>query len=164
MSTDHVGRAVEQWRVARPDLDASPVAVIGRLTRIAQHVHERLVAGYRELGLSEGEFDILASLRRTGADSMTPTELTAVTFVTKGAVTKRLDQLVARGLVVREQSPTDGRGRVVRLTDAGRDLIDAAMPVHLANERAMLADLTPGERATLERILASWAARIEARP
>ena len=56
-----------QWHEARPDLDVSPQGVIGRLHRLAARLTEELVAVYAEFGLGEGEFDMLATLRRAGA-------------------------------------------------------------------------------------------------
>ena len=69
---------MQQWRTERPDLDPSPQGVIGRLHRIGARLTERLVEVYAEHGLDEGEFDILATLRRGGAPyALTPSELAA---------------------------------------------------------------------------------------
>lgn len=163
MQRDAVATMIDQWARERPDLDASPVAVIGRLSRVAQHVSGELAALYRRFGLSEGEFDIIATLRRTGAPhALAPSALAGATMVTKGAVSKRLDSLEAKGLVERAADELDGRGRIVRLTDAGRRLIDEAMPAHLENERRILAPLPEGDRRELERILTTWALHLEA--
>lgn len=162
MQPDLVATIVEQWRSERPDLDPSPIGVIGRLSRVANFVTADLVALYRQFGLSEGEFDILATLRRTGAPfALSPSSLVGITMVTKGAVSKRLDALEAKRLVVREPDEHDGRGRIVRLTDAGLALIDEAVALHLQNEHRILAVLPERDRAELERILAGWAQHYE---
>ncbi|SDS04553.1 MarR family winged helix-turn-helix transcriptional regulator [Agrococcus carbonis] len=162
MEPDAVAAIIEQWRAERPELDPSPIGVVGRLSRVSRHVTADLVALYRGFGLSEGEFDILATLRRTGAPfALSPSALREATMVTQGAVSKRLDSLEAKGLVAREASADDGRGRVVRLTDAGRGLIDEAFVAHLENERRILAPLPEADRAALERILAAWARHYE---
>ena len=91
--------------------------MIGRLHRLAARLTEELVAVYAEFGLGEGEFDVLATLRRAGAPyELTPGELAASTMVTSGAVTKRVDRLVERGLVTRRVGEHDARGRVIALT------------------------------------------------
>src|ERR1700752_2422136 len=124
---DHVGRIMARWHRERPDVDVSPQGVIGRLHRLAARLTEELVAVYAESGLGEGEFDVLATLRRSGAPyELAPGELAASTMVTSGAVTKRVDRLVERGLVSRRVGEHDARGRVVGLTKAGRNLIDRA--------------------------------------
>ena len=118
---DHVGRIMAQWRTERPDLDVSPQGVIGRLHRIGARLTEELVAEYSRFGLGEGDFDVLATLRRSGAPyELTPGELVASTMVTSGAVSKRVDRLVEQGLATRRVGEHDARGRVIGLTAKGR--------------------------------------------
>jgi len=160
--TDHVTRIQAEWARERPDLDVRPQGVIGRLHRLAGHLTEQLCVVYRRYGLAEGEFDVLATLRRAGAPfERAPGELAQFTMVTTGAMTKRIDRLERDGLVTRRRSTTDGRGRVVALTQAGRDLIDRAFADHMANEHRLLADLTTDEAARLESLLTGWLARVE---
>ncbi|WP_295836510.1 MarR family transcriptional regulator [uncultured Microbacterium sp.] len=154
---DRVDTFTAQWRAERPDLDPSPMQVIGRLHRLADHLREELTAGYRRYGLGEGEFDILAALRRAGEPfAAAPGELARHTMVTSGAVTKRVDRLVASGLVVRDDDTDDGRARVIRLTAAGRRVIDEAFAAHLANEERLLAGLDAAQRRGLEALLRAW--------
>lgn len=159
---DHVARIQAEWARERPDLDVSPQGVIGRLHRLAGHLTEQLCVVYRRYGLGEGEFDVLATLRRAGPPfERAPGELARFTMVTTGAMTKRLDRLERDGLVTRRPSAADGRARVVALTTAGRELIDRAFTEHMANERRLLAELG-GERAgQLEELLRVWLARVE---
>lgn len=160
---DHVARIQAEWARERPDVDVRPQGVIGRLHRIAALLTEQLCVVYQRYGLSEGEFDVLAALRRAGAPfERAPGELAAFTMVTTGAMTKRIDRLERNGLVSRRLSATDGRGRVVALTKAGRELIDRAFTEHMRNERRILGELTAEEAAGLEALLTTWLARIEA--
>ncbi|TDD61577.1 MarR family transcriptional regulator [Kribbella antibiotica] len=159
---DHVARIQAEWRLERPDVDTSPQGVIGRLHRIGAHLTGELTLLYAQFGLTEGEFDVLAALRRAGVPyERAPGEIAVHTMVTTGAVTKRVDRLEAAGLVVRYRSDDDGRGRVVRLTPAGKRLIDRAFTAHMGNEKRLLGVLGPEEAAQLEEILATWLARIE---
>jgi DNA-binding MarR family transcriptional regulator len=161
---DHVSRIQEEWRRERPDLDVSPQGVIGRLHRLADMLTEELVAVYREHGLGEGEFDVLAALRRAGEPfERAPGALADHTMVTTGAMTKRIDRLEKAGLVSRRRSTVDGRARVVGLTAQGRALIDEAFEGHMANEKRLLAPLSATEAATLESLLAEWMHRLEDR-
>ncbi|MFH8683042.1 MarR family winged helix-turn-helix transcriptional regulator [Streptomyces lydicus] len=162
---DHVARIQAEWARERPDLDVGPQGVIGRLHRLAGLLAEQLCLVYRRYGLSEGEFDVLAALRRAGEPfERAPGELAARTMVTTGAMTKRIDRLERNGLVTRRRSAVDGRGRVVALTRAGRELIDQAFTDHMSNERRLLDALPPGEAAHLERLLTSWLGRVEPPP
>jgi DNA-binding MarR family transcriptional regulator len=151
---DHVSTVVGQWAAERPELDVSPLLVIGRIHRIALALTPELVEVYARHGLGEGDFDVLATLRRQGIPyALTPGELGERTMVTSGAVTKRVDRLAAKGLVERRASTTDGRSRTVVLTAEGHRVIDAAMDEHVANEARLLAGLEPDERAALGELL-----------
>lgn len=159
---DHVARIQADWRRERPDLDVSPQGVVGRLHRVALLLTAELTAVYARHGLDEGEFDVLATLRRAGPPfERAPGTLAAHTMVTSGGMTKRLDRLQRRGLVARRSSDTDGRGRVVSLTPAGRRLIDEALTAHMANEHRLLADLPGEDVELLEGVLERWLARLE---
>jgi DNA-binding MarR family transcriptional regulator len=162
---DHVARIQQAWARERPDLDVSPQGVIGRLHRVGGHLTDRLRLVYRRYGLGEGDFDVLAALRRAGAPfERAPGELAEHTMVTTGAMTKRIDRLERDGLVTRRPSTSDGRGRVVALTAAGRELIDRAFTEHMRNERRLLDQLTPEDAARLEAILTTWLACFESPP
>jgi DNA-binding MarR family transcriptional regulator len=159
---DRVAAIQEEWRRERPDLDVAPQGVIGRVHRLAAHLTGELVPVYERFGLGEGEFDVLATLRRSGEPfERAPGELAEHTMVTTGAMTKRLDRLEAAGLVVRRPAEGDGRRRVVALTPEGRRLIDRAFTAHLANEARLVAALGERDRAELARILSTWLSRIE---
>ena len=162
VAADFVDGVRAAWERERPDLDVRPQGVLGRLHRLANHLTTELVAVYREHGLSEGEFDALATLRRQGSPfEMSAGRLAAHTMVTTGGLSKRLDALEARGLVVRRVSEADGRGRTVALTPAGQRTIDAAFTDHIANERRLLAMLGEDQADQLEVLLRAWLAGFE---
>src|SRR6478672_9052796 len=115
MERDHVDEILEQWARERPDLDASPIGLIGRLHRLADVLNVELRKVFAEEGLGDGDFDVLVTLRRSGAPyELTPGELGASTMVTSGAVTKRVDRLEAAGYVERRVCADDARSRRVR--------------------------------------------------
>jgi DNA-binding MarR family transcriptional regulator len=151
---DHVDRLLDQWRTERPDLDVSPMAVIGRLSRLNRLVDAELRQTFGAHGLDAASFDVLATLRRSGpAHRLTPAELMRASMVTSGAITQRLDRLEARGLVTRTPSATDGRVVYVALTDDGRALIDRALPDHVETEHRVLAGLSRAQREALAGVL-----------
>ena len=159
---DHVDRVQAQWRAERPEIDTSPMGVIARLHRIADALRGELLTLYREHGLGEGEFDILATLRRSGAPfELTPSELAQQTMVTTGAVSKRLDRLETAGFVTRREILEDARCRVVALTPQGRDTIDRAYEAHMRNEARLLDHFSAAEREQLRGLLRSWALKLE---
>jgi DNA-binding MarR family transcriptional regulator len=159
---DAVDRIAEQWAQERPDLDVAPMLVVGRLHRLAEILDQRLRPVFATSDLGNGDFDVLASLRRSGAPyQLTPTELAGTTMVTSGAVTKRVDRLVRQGLVERHVNQSDGRGRVIALTDRGRQVQEQLHPQHLANEDNLLAALSPDERRLLGDLLSKLLVSLE---
>jgi DNA-binding MarR family transcriptional regulator len=160
---DHVGRIMQQWQSERPDLDVSPQGVFGRLHRLAARLTQELVAVYAQFGLDEGEFDVLATLRRSGAPyELTPGALAASSMVSSGAITKRVDRCVDRGLATKRVSERDARSRVVALTANGREVIDRAFEAHIANEHRLLEPLGAKERARLTGLLKTWGDALDA--
>lgn len=153
---DRASRAVAQWRRERPDLDPFPMEVLGRLTELAQVIlRDRLHPAFAGFGLQQGEFDVLATLRRSGAPyALTPTALCDATMISSGGMTARIDRLEKAGLIERRKHPTDRRGTLVALTEAGRTRIDALLPVHVETERGILGVLTNDEQRTLNALLA----------
>jgi DNA-binding MarR family transcriptional regulator len=151
---DGVDRIIEQWESERPELDHSPIGVVGRISRLARELEQRLEPVYREHGLEPGWHDVLATLRRTGpAYELRPSELTGTLMLTSSGTTKRLDRLERAGLVERAPDTQDRRGVLIRLTAKGREIIDATTEAHLENERRLLAALSAAEREQLAGLL-----------
>lgn len=154
MSGDHVDAIVAQWRREMPGLDHSPAEVIGRITRLALLLARELEPVFTEHRLTDGEFAVLAALRRAGAPyRLTPADLARSLMVTTGGMTKRLTALQQRGLINREPAIHDKRSLPVTLTAAGKDLIETVMPDHLANEERLLAGLDSTTKQDLARLL-----------
>lgn len=162
---DHIDEIIAQWRCERPDLNAGPLAVFGRLFRAAAFADSLLgqqLAGY---GLQPGWFDLLAALRRAGEPyQLNPTQLMRATMLSSGGTTKRLDRLAEAGLVERRPDPGDRRGVLVRLTPRGGEVIDKAIETHLGNEERLLQSFPPGDRRALGQLLRRLLAVLEAPP
>jgi DNA-binding MarR family transcriptional regulator len=151
---DGVDVILEQWRRERPELDPSPIGVIGRISRLARELEQRLEAVYRKHGLEPGWHDVLATLRRTGPPyRLRPSEFSTTLMLTSSGTTKRLDRLEQAGLITRGPDPEDRRATLITLTDPGHRLIDAVTEAHLDNERALLGTLTADERSRLADLL-----------
>lgn len=151
---DGVDLILEQWERERPDLDASPIGVIGRVSRLARELEQRLEPVYAEQGLEPGWYDVLATLRRSGPPyRLRPSEFTGALMLTSSGTTKRLDRLEQAGLVARTPDPHDRRGTLITLTAAGRELVDAASEAHIANEHRLLGALSDAERQRLADLL-----------
>lgn len=154
MNPDGVDEIVAAWRRERPDLDVSPLEILSRVSRLARHLDLARREAFDRHGLEAGEFDVLAALRRSGPPyEMSPGRLGAATLVTSGTTSNRLDRLEGAGLIERLPDPSDRRSVRVRLTDAGRQRVDAALTDLLERERHLLAELSAGDRAALANLL-----------
>ncbi|MEA2518297.1 MAG: hypothetical protein QOF49_377 [Chloroflexota bacterium] len=151
---DEIDRIVEEWNRERPDLDVSATHTLQRITRLSLLQAVSFGRVFARHGISFGEYLVLAALRRAGpGHRMNPTRLFNAVILSSGAMTNRLDRLEAMGLVEREPDPTDRRGRLVALTDRGRDVVDAAVAEHVDNENRLLEALDAGEREQLAGLL-----------
>ena len=155
MDSDHVDMLLAQWARQRPDLDCSPMGVLGRVARMAAIAGREVSEELKMCGLLGSDFDILATLRRAG-EPLTPTALYQAAMLSSGAMTARLDKLAERGLIERQAAPSDRRSLLVCLTASGRELVDRAVEQHVANERRLLAPLTEAEQAQLAALLKRW--------
>ena len=159
---DFADIAVEQWRHERPDLDFAamgPVARFGRLSLLAGRVVDSVFAAH---GIDRGEFDVLASLRRSGEPfALTPSHLADALLISRAGMTKRVDRLAARGLVARTEQAHDRRSRLISLTDAGRALVDTVVGEHTVNESRLLATLSEEELVIFDRVLRRLLAVVE---
>ena len=82
-----------------------------------------------------------------------PSQLADQMGLTRGAVIKLADRLVAKALIVREASPDDGRSQTLSLTAKGMDFVPELAALADQNDAECFAHLSDAERRALERIL-----------
>src|SRR3954447_27007648 len=100
---DAIDRMIAAWRAARPDLDPSPLEVVGRVIVLAQHLERSVELALEKHGITLGEFDILATLRRHGPKGgLTPSQLLESVMLSSGGMTARLDRLSLAHLIYRK--------------------------------------------------------------
>ena len=155
--SDYMAAAINAWATERPELDASPMEVTGRLLRAARIIEPKLDAAAATVGLShKGDLDVLAALRRIGPPhERTPSWLATSVQLTTGGMTNRLDRLERAGLVERRPDPSDRRGVLVRLTDKGKLIADDAFELVLTAQAKILAEMSTDARQTLAKSLES---------
>lgn len=154
MNADPVDKILGQWQHERPDLDASPMGVIGRMARLAKHLDRSIQETVSEFGLNPGDFDVLATLRRSGHPyQLSPTDLFNALMVSSGTMTHRIDRLEQVNLVKRISDPSDRRGMLVQLTNQGFNVIEKAVEAHVTNGHRLLIVLEEAERKILAQLL-----------
>ncbi|MFE3854951.1 MarR family winged helix-turn-helix transcriptional regulator [Streptomyces griseorubiginosus] len=145
---DAVDAIIDQWAAVRPDLDTKAMEVFGRIYRLGRAMGDRVEKAYAPYGISRGEFDVLATLRRAGEPyTLSPRQLSSTLMLTTGGMTGRLDKLERAALLRRSPDPHDRRGLQVTLTDKGLSVIDEAVEAGLTVQTQALATLTE-DRAT----------------
>ena len=144
----------EQWARERPDLDTSPMGILGRMNRLQQLLGRGVSELLAEYDLERWEFDVLATLRRSGPPyRLTAKDLVRMMMVGSAAMTNRVDRLVRKELVYREVDPASRRRVLVSLTDKGLDLVNGAVEGHVANEARLLEGLSAQEQDQLAGLL-----------
>jgi DNA-binding MarR family transcriptional regulator len=150
VAPDAVDRIAEQWHRERPELDTEAMVVFGRIYRLSRAMGDRIEQVYARFGIGRGEFDVLATLRRSGDPySLSPTVLAESLMLTTGGMTGRLDKLQKAGLVDRCPDPTDRRALKACLTGRGRALVDEAVGAGLEEQRRVLGRLPEQDRSVL---------------
>ena len=151
---DHVDFVDDQWSRAMPELDASSMKIFGRMLRLMKHLGKERAQAMSQFGFREGEFDVLATLRRAGEPyCLSPTQLYKSLLITSGAMTNRLSHLEQQGLIRRIADPDDKRSTLVSLTPHGLDRIEEALIVHTQTQNALLSSLSDAQRTQLESLL-----------
>ncbi|QES50142.1 MarR family transcriptional regulator [Streptomyces venezuelae] len=151
---DAVDAITAQWNAVRPELDVSPMGIFGRIYRITRAMGEEMDRTYARYGISRGEFDVVATLRRSGEPyTLSPRQLSATLMLTTGGMTGRLDKLEKAGLLCRKPDPHDRRGLQVTITEKGLALIDEAVVAGLEVQHRALAGLTEEEAGQLTGLL-----------
>lgn len=152
---DRAEFAATQWAKEIPDLQTGPMVLLGRLGEAALVIaRDRLNPLFEKFGLQPGEFDVLATLRRSGVPyALTPTDLYEVAMISSGSMTNRLDRLEKGGFIERRPNPSDKRGTLVALTANGRDVIERAILSHVENQTAVVQSLSDDEQTVLSKLL-----------
>ncbi|MBV9799929.1 MAG: MarR family transcriptional regulator [Solirubrobacterales bacterium] len=150
---DSISRVISSWRTSRPDLDVEPIAITARLDRLYHTLGRKLESVFERFGIRGADFAVIATLVRLGDAHVSQRRIGSELRLSPGTISLRVDRLARRGLVKRAGDPQDGRGALLSLTNAGRDLFEACAPEHLANAQALLEGLSELEREQLGRLL-----------
>ncbi len=159
---DAVDKILEQWSREYPEMQTDAMGTIGRMKRCAFLLQPRLESIFVQYSLTSWEFDVLATLRRSGEPyCLAPTPLLSSLMISSGTMTNRMNRLEARGLVKRKPDPQDARSKLVQLTEKGRELVSSAVIKHAENEEHIMSVMTVDERHQLDKLLKKLMASLE---
>jgi DNA-binding MarR family transcriptional regulator len=161
---DRIDETRAQWAEMLPDVDTQGMEVLGRARRIVLQSRPAIEAVFARHGLDAGEFDVLATLLRSGPPhALRPTELYRSLMISSGGLTDRLNRLQKAGLISRPPSPEDRRSLLVQLTPEGRTKVEAAFREDMALEARLLAPLAEADRRALAELLRKLALAMQGR-
>ena len=142
------------WRRERPDLDFDGMALFLKMSAAVRKIIEGFKDGIHELGVTLSEFDVLATLRRSGPRAvLTPGHIAQVAMVKPSGLAHRLARLEAAGLISRSPDPADRRSALIRITPAGRRIADRAIELLADHKNEAFSGLTDRQRESLEQLL-----------
>ncbi len=121
------------------------------LRMVSNHVSHAFGRKLAAADVTAAEWVVLRTLY--AADSVTPSRVAGELRMTRGAISKLVDRLLAKDLVTRTAAKEDRRWQDIALTLRGRALVPRLAALADANDTEFFGPLTAGERATLERIL-----------
>lgn len=131
-----------------------------RLSIASNALSQRIAKEYQNrFGLKIPEWRLMAVLGQ--GVPRTQRELVAITRMDKVTVNRAAKALADRQLIARQAHEADGRSHHLELTETGRSLYDAIVPIALAMEERLEKPLSAAERATLMAILTKLTAAAE---
>lgn len=131
-------------------------------SRLVSHLGREL---QRQTGLSDADYTVLVELSEAPGERLRLGELGERLDWEKSRLSKQIGRMSSRGLVGREECPTDARGAFAALTKAGRKAIDVAAPAHVQHVRTWFVDaLTPAQLDAMAAISASVVKRLAEHP
>lgn len=150
-SSDHIDAILAAWHRERPDLDLSAIGVFGRIAQLTTLLGARVEVVFTRHGLTSADFDVLTTLRRSGAPyTLKPSQLSEMLMMSRAGITSRLDHLEQKGWVERSLDPSDRRSFLITLTAAGKAVIDATLTEHAENLIRLLSPLDDSGVQALE--------------
>lgn len=161
---DRIGELIAKRRRETPAILLDGMEILSRANRLVRLSRKWIEPVFTRHDLDTGEFDVLATLRRSGKPyRQRPTELYRSLMITSGGLTDRLNRLEKKGFVERIVSETDKRSALVQLTALGLKTIDTAFAEDMTLEADLLTALDDGERRQLAALLGRLLVDLERR-
>ena len=127
------------------------------LRYVSNHVSHAFARKLEDRGVTVAEWVMMRELYNL--EAIAPSRLSENLGMTRGAITKLADRLIAKTFVTRDTNPADARAQTLALTSAGRDLVPELSALADRNDAEFFSHLTPDERRSLEHVLRNIVAR-----
>ena len=129
------------------------------LRMVSNHVSRAFAGKLTDKGVTVAEWSLMRALYDRASMPIPPSHLADDMGMTRGAITKLANRLIAKSLIMREASPDDGRAQTLALTERGIELVPELAALADRNDAEFFACLTADERETMERLLKRMAER-----
>jgi MarR family transcriptional regulator, lower aerobic nicotinate degradation pathway regulator len=126
------------------------------LRLVSNHVSQAFARKVENEGVTVAEWVFLRAL--FAQEDVSPSQLSETLGMTRGAISKLSDRLLAKKLLIRSAHEQDGRAHTLALTRKGRELVPVLAALADANDEEFFADLSRSERTTLMGFLQRIAA------
>lgn len=160
-TADAIDTISEQWQACGLDTDYNAIQIIARILRLSKALESRLTSLHLQFELSQGEFDVLAAVKRANTEALTPSALYQSLLLSSGAMTSRLDRLESKNLIKRTHCNRDRRSVKVSLTAEGNALIDKVVPAHFHLIATLLSSMNESDKSQLSQLLRACLQQVE---
>ena len=150
---DHVDDILSEWRRAYPSVDATPIGITGRVTRIALYAERDADDHLERYRLTPSGFEVLLALHKSAGHQLSPTLLAKVQQMSSAGITGLVDQLVTLGLAARSRERYDRRRVQVSLTRQGSEMVAVAGAGWRRNQQRLIGSLGADSVRSLDRLL-----------
>lgn len=160
---DFIDNVVQDWCRELPELKPHALLPVLKLSLLQRKLNNRLAERLAELHLHITDFDIIATLRRSGPPFiLRPSDLSEGVVLTSGGMTAALGRLEANGWIERVKAAKDGRVKPVKLTEAGIALAEQAIALRVDEARAVIGMLEASDAVALTHCLTQLLERLNA--
>ena len=145
---------LERHKELVPEINPAAVIAMLRIKTVSEEIQDSILDVLQQTyHLSEGKFCALIVLHQRGGDGMAPSELAEKVGVTRATISNMLQRMERDGLVYIRPAEQDGRGKIVNLTQAGRDFMEEILPPHYLRVSKLMEKLTEDEQKKLIMLL-----------
>ena len=145
---------LERHKELVPEINPAAVIVMLRIKTVSEEIQDSILDVLQQTyHLSEGKFCALIVLHQRGGNGMAPSELAEKVGVTRATISNMLQRMERDGLVDIRPAEQDGRGKIVKLTQAGCDFMEEILPPHYLRVSKLMEKLTEDEQKKLIMLL-----------
>jgi DNA-binding MarR family transcriptional regulator len=145
---------LERHKELVPEINPAAVIAMLRIKTVSEEIQDSILDVLQQTyHLSEGKFCALIVLHQRGGNGMAPSELAEKVGVTRATISNMLQRMERDGLVDIRPAEQDGRGKIVKLTQAGCDFMEEILPPHYLRVSKLMEKLTEDEQKKLIMLL-----------